>query len=75
MELKKVFGEVVVEVRKQKKVSQEQLALRAEIDRTFMSKIERGKNQPSLDTIFAISQALDIAPSTLLALVEEKFIK
>jgi transcriptional regulator with XRE-family HTH domain len=72
VELKKVFGEVVVKVRKEKGISQEQLALSAEIDRTFMSKMERGKNQPSLDTIFAISKALDIAPSELLCLVEEK---
>lgn len=46
-------------------MSQEELALKADIDRTFISKIERGIANPSLKTIHDIALVLDISLSDL----------
>ncbi len=72
MKLKKSFGEVLRKYREKVGVSQEQLALECELDRTFISLLERGLRQPSLTSIFAIAEALDIAPSKIIAATERK---
>jgi len=53
-------------------LSQEQLAFAAEIERNFVSLIERGVNQPSIRVIFKLAQALGLPPSKMILLVEEK---
>ena len=50
--------------------SQEALALICGLDRTFISLLERGQRQPTLSSIFAIADALEITPSIMLANVE-----
>lgn len=70
-QLQKVFGRVLREQRSARRASQEELALNAEVDRTFVSQMERGIRQPTLTTIFKLAEALDVAPSALLARVEK----
>jgi transcriptional regulator with XRE-family HTH domain len=65
------FGFVTRSLRKGKNISQETLADLCDLDRTYISLLERGLRQPSLTTIFSIAQALSITPSELLKLVEE----
>lgn len=65
-----VFGEVLRAVRKEKRLSQEELALRAGIERNFVSLIERGINQPTVRVLFKLAGALDTVPSELLGLTE-----
>ncbi len=67
-----VFGQVLRELRKEAGLSQEQLAFEAGIERNFVSLIERGVNQPTIRVIFKLSAALQILPSKMLKLVEEK---
>jgi len=43
----------------------------AGLDRTHYSKLERGLRIPTLDTLFKIGQALDIAPHIILQSIEE----
>ena len=50
-----------------KKVSQESLAQECGIYRTYLSKIETGKCNPSLSVLVALASALDILPHALLA--------
>lgn len=45
--------------------SQERLAERAGLHRNFISLIERGVNQPSIDTLFQIAHGLEIPPAEL----------
>jgi len=52
-------------------ISQEALALSADVDRTFVSQMERGIRQPTLTTLCKLSEALEIQPSTLVARVEK----
>jgi len=72
MDLKEAFGEVLRECRNETGTSQEQLALQSELDRTFISKMERGLNQPTLETIFTIAKILQCPPSELVRRVEHK---
>jgi transcriptional regulator with XRE-family HTH domain len=54
------FGRHVKILRKQKNLSQEQLGLIAELDRTYISGIERGKRNVSLINLVKIAKSLDI---------------
>jgi transcriptional regulator with XRE-family HTH domain len=47
-------------------LSQEALAAKAEMDRAFLSGIERGVENPTLFTIQAIADALDISVGNLM---------
>jgi transcriptional regulator with XRE-family HTH domain len=46
--------------------TQEQLALEAKIDLTYVGGIERGRRNPSLMVLVRIADALRIAPADLL---------
>jgi transcriptional regulator with XRE-family HTH domain len=59
------LGKVIAALRKQAGISQEELAFRASIDRTYISQIERGVGNPSLLVIFKIAQALKVSMSFL----------
>ena len=66
------FGATLRELRTSKGLSQEQLALESELDRTFISLLERGLRQPSLTTLLQLSRVLGIKASALVAAVEKK---
>lgn len=66
------FGETIREIRQEKGIAQEKLAHLSDIDRTYMSAIERGLKNPSLKIIFKISEGLGINPSEILLALEEK---
>jgi len=73
MSLNKAFGEILREIRKEAKISQEELAELSNLDRSYISLLERGIRQPTIHTIFSISQSLSIQPSVLIKKVEERF--
>jgi transcriptional regulator with XRE-family HTH domain len=52
------IGQRIAALRKQAGMSQEQLALRAGLQRTHISRIEAGKYAVTLETIQAIAEAL-----------------
>ena len=60
------FGAVVSRERLAIGVSQEALAAMANMDRSGLSKIERGRNQPSLQAILNLANALGHEPAKLL---------
>ena len=64
------FGKVLRAVRREVGLTQEQLAHAAEIDRTFVSLIERGERQPTIRVIFRLAEALRVTPSRLSELTE-----
>ena len=64
------FGKALRARRKHAKLSQEQLALEAGIQRNYVSLIERGINQPTITIIFRLAAALQCQPSALIADVE-----
>jgi transcriptional regulator with XRE-family HTH domain len=68
--MEQAFGNVLRALRKQQKVSQVRLAEYTQLDRTYISLLERGLRQPSLSTVFKIGTALKIAPSEIVRQVE-----
>jgi transcriptional regulator with XRE-family HTH domain len=66
------FGKVLRAVRKEAKMSQEQLALSAGVERNFVSLIERGINQPTIRIVFKLADALKTSPARLLELTERQ---
>jgi len=65
-----VFGKVLRELREEKQLSQEKLAEYCELDRTYISMLERGLRQPTITTIFKLAKALNISPTALIEKVE-----
>lgn len=65
-----VFGKVLRELRETNNLSQEKLAEYCELDRTYISLLERGLRQPTITTIFKLAKALNISPSKLIEKVE-----
>lgn len=61
-----LFGERIRTARLSKNLSQEQLGSLADLDRTYVSGVERGKRNVSLLNIYKLSKALDIQMSSLL---------
>ena len=61
MNLQESFGNRVHELRKKKKWSQEELAFRAGIDRTYMTSVENGKRNVSIQNIEKIITALEVS--------------
>ncbi|MCV0439288.1 MAG: helix-turn-helix domain-containing protein [Hydrogenophaga sp.] len=60
-----IFGVVLQKQRIALGISQEELAFRAQVDRTFVSRLERGLRQPTITTLFSLGGALGVAPTTL----------
>lgn len=60
------LGEAIRRVRLSKGISQEKLALLAEVDRSYVGRIERGDNNVSVLTLSMIANALGISLATLI---------
>lgn len=72
LELEKAVGLALQDLRGRRALTQDALAAAAGLDRTTISLIERGANNPSIRIIFKLAAALNVRPSELLALVEVK---
>ena len=66
----KAFKEVLRELRVKNNLSQEKLAELCDLDRTYISLLERGLRQPTITTIFKLTEALNIDPSEFIKLIE-----
>ncbi|MEP3107444.1 MAG: helix-turn-helix transcriptional regulator [Hyphomicrobiales bacterium] len=63
---RKILGTNLREARKAAGLSQEALALEIGIDRTYISGIERGVRNPSLDVIVKLAERVGVEPGRLL---------
>lgn len=68
--LLKTFGRSIRSARKQRKMSQEELAVASRLSRNYISDIERGVRNPSLLALIGLSRALRLPLRDLLADVE-----
>ena len=66
MDINEVFGKKVLEKRLWLKISQETLANMADIDRTYLPDIEKGKRNVSLRVADKIAKALNVSLKDLL---------
>ncbi|NES99418.1 MAG: helix-turn-helix transcriptional regulator [Sphaerospermopsis sp. SIO1G1] len=64
------LGYLVRQQRTELGISQEELGLRANLDRTYISGVERGVRNPSLTALVNIAYGLGISVATLLTNLE-----
>ena len=60
------LGEAIRRVRLSKDISQEKLALLAEVDRSYVGRVERGDNNVAVLTLARLASALDISIAKLM---------
>lgn len=60
------LGKALREIRIEQGISQEKLALLAEVDRSYVGRVERGDNNVAFLTLAALAEALGLKISTLL---------
>jgi transcriptional regulator with XRE-family HTH domain len=68
------FGDVLRALRRERGLSQEGLALEADLERNFISLLELGRNSASIRTLFKLCGVLAIAPSEFLRRVEVRLL-
>lgn len=66
MNIREIFARNLRAARHQKGLSQEELAHRAGLDRTYISALERNVYNPTIDVVARLADALGIAAATLL---------
>ncbi|MTW88376.1 helix-turn-helix domain-containing protein [Virgibacillus dakarensis] len=71
MSIIEAHGIILRKYRNEANLSQEQLALKCNLDRTYIGMLERGQRQPTISTLFSIAENLNIAASAFIKEVEE----
>jgi len=60
------LGENIITGRRKRKISQEQLALISDVDRTYVARLEHGKANPTIKTLNKLCKTLKIRLEKLL---------
>lgn len=71
--LNTIFGEILRELRTKKGFTQQQLADYSGLDRSYISELENGKLQPSLETFFRLSYELKVKPKDFIDEIDKKW--
>ncbi|WP_173422916.1 helix-turn-helix domain-containing protein [Ensifer adhaerens] len=66
MDIREIFAKNLRLARQAKGLSQEELAHRADIDRTYISSLERCVYSPSIEVLDRLAQALGVDPADLI---------
>ena len=66
------FSEVLRELRELRGISQEALAAKSDLDRTYISLLERGQRQPTLKSISSLANALETTLTEFARQIEYK---
>lgn len=67
MESRRLIAKNLKEIRLSKRISQEELAFSADIDRTYVSGLERCVRNPTVDLLDKLAAVLDIKTADLFA--------
>ncbi len=67
-----MLGAELRKARKAAGMTQEQLAFKAGLDRSYLSQLEHDVNSPTLAVLFRLCEALGVSASKLIARVERK---
>jgi transcriptional regulator with XRE-family HTH domain len=75
MDLRQVFAANLRRLRHTKGLSQEDLAYEAEVNRSYMSTLERGASYPGLEIIVKLAAVLGVEPAELLRLPPKRRVR
>jgi transcriptional regulator with XRE-family HTH domain len=64
------LGLAIRQIRTERRLSQEELAVRSSLHRNYVGGIERGERNPSFTNLMKIAEALDVRLSVLIAAAE-----
>ena len=64
---RRLLGEAIRAARKEAGLSQEKLAEKADLSTVFISRIERGKESPTVDNLAKVARALGVRVRKLVA--------
>jgi transcriptional regulator with XRE-family HTH domain len=67
-----MVGKVLRQLRRESRITQEELARRAKIDRVYVSLLENDKNSPTLEVFCRVCKALGTKGSLVLARIERR---
>ena len=67
MKLRQIVARNLRVLRKQKGLSQEELAFQAGINRNYVGQIEREEKSPTIDVLEKLSRALEVNATVLIA--------
>lgn len=70
-ELSKRFGEKIRSVRTAKGISQDKLAVKSQIDRSYIGRIDRGEVNITIDKLYLLAEALECEPQDLLPSIKK----
>ena len=70
MNTKQMIGARVKEIRNKKGLTQEQLSERMEINPKYLSSIERGNENPTLNTLIKLSESLEVDLGEIFSLIQ-----
>jgi len=70
--LPQAFGRVIAQMRVEQRLSQEELAEKIGSTNVYISLLERGQRQPSLNAVILIAESLKITPAELVRRVNEQ---
>lgn len=63
MDIKQKIGTRITELRAKKKLTQEELAWEADMNRTYMNNVEKGRKNITIDSLEKIIKALEVSIS------------
>lgn len=72
---RKALGKRIRMLRKANKLSQQKFALMVGVERSYLSKLEAGKRNPSIDCIEKIANGLDVTLSELFLNIEAEALR
>lgn len=75
LDIGQVFGRVLREKRKEVGLTQEQLALEADVQRNYVSLMERGVHLPTIAVLFKLAAPLRCSPSLIIQCVESEMVE
>ena len=71
MPLNESFANVLRKLRTQKGLSQEELAFKANLHRTYISQLERGLKSPTLNTVSILADVLGVSLTQFMKFIQE----
>ena len=67
-----MLGGILREAREKAGLTQEELAFRAGVDRTYVSQLENDKKSPTVQTLFRLCEAMNASPAAAITRLERR---
>ena len=67
MDMRKLVGRNATRIRRERGLTQEQLAERSGLSQQYISGLERGLRNPTVVTLYELAVAMDASPDELIA--------